>query len=1050
MGVSPITSTPETTSKTHKVYLKGNDGAVVWPITAYDAIVGMDSHMDDFIDTVTKSVGKADGEGSLWIKKPDNPAVGDILYTKDANGYDVMEWWDGAEWVPIISTADLHKVQGEVDAQTSDIDSLASSAAAIADLANSAVTSAFNANEMASAASSAVVDVQASAASATASAQSAAADATTAMAQAQVAQSSAADAIATSKVAQSSAEQAITASKSAQSDAASALATANGASSDVVSLKKTVDENTATIDTLATQKSVDTLSGTVTTLSTDVSQNAKDIKSKADSTVVDTINETVTNQGTLIDQNAKEIKLKADSSTVDKLNGSVSALSAQVNTQAGQISLMASKTDIAGMATQSYVQAQTKIVSDSITSTVSTVQSSLNSLDGTNLLLHTYDYDGWATNGAVIDDTYSGTKVFQTGVLWGGPKYHVTDLNSRGVINTTDDFTFSAWVRNTSEANVPIAIYCSTGNDTYITRNDAVPVKLGAKSDWQRIFVTFKFTNITANTLLRFEPRLAPTNGYIQFAGQKLERGSVPTGYSPAPEDTATVTALTSLSQTVDRLSGLITDNQGKITSLQATINGVQTTVSDQIKGVQTQQTTLANQYTSVVGTLNSIGKRNLLKNSEFDGLTGWQGDSDYKIGLVDDGTTSGTLEINVNTTGWPTLYQKLSTLEVASVSLMVFLISSSGKAYCGLGVDFLDTAGKRINALNSFADVTKLNQWQTLKMENLTPPSGTKTIKFEISSYGNVHALVQRPMMVFSNSVETYNASQVSESEFIQTQSDINLRVKTNDVINQINISKESILIDGKKVHITGTTTIDNGVIKNAMIADATISGAKIVDASILSAKIANLDGSKIVANSITADKLSANAFQVGLDSYGVGWNLTPASLSFISDASAKASMVMDLDGVEYYSPKDGTDLGGTGVSQLGGQSDPTYMGLQTSITKSSQYWSILVEDGTDYWPAAVWSRKTEASLGIPEGWSTNSKVHLKTIGPWDTDDKSQMNVVRTKIGARWSTGFMNSNASASLSSGIAFTDDGACYLGRAGKWYNLADILQACKIAL
>ena len=72
--------------------------------------------------------------------------------------------------------------------------------------------------------------------------------------------------------------------------------------------------------------------------------------------------------------------------------------------------------------------------------------------------------------------------------------------------------------------------------------------------------------------------------------------------------------------------------------------------------------------------------------------------------------------------------------------------------------------------------------------------------------------------------------------SAIAQLIDDINLRVAKDDVVNQINISKESILIDGKKVHITGDTKFDNNVIVGGMIA----------------------------ANSITADKLSASTMEL------------------------------------------------------------------------------------------------------------------------------------------------------------------------------------------
>ncbi|MFT9098522.1 phage tail protein [Liquorilactobacillus sp.] len=80
-----------------------------------------------------------------------------------------------------------------------------------------------------------------------------------------------------------------------------------------------------------------------------------------------------------------------------------------------------------------------------------------------------------------------------------------------------------------------------------------------------------------------------------------------------------------------------------------------------------------------------------------------------------------------------------------------------------------------------------------------------------------------------------------------------INLRVQKNDVINQINVSSEGILIDGAKVHITGTTTIGNAVIKSAMIDSLSASKltAGTIDASVIS--VINLNASSITSGTLT-----------------------------------------------------------------------------------------------------------------------------------------------------------------------------------------------------
>lgn len=84
--------------------------------------------------------------------------------------------------------------------------------------------------------------------------------------------------------------------------------------------------------------------------------------------------------------------------------------------------------------------------------------------------------------------------------------------------------------------------------------------------------------------------------------------------------------------------------------------------------------------------------------------------------------------------------------------------------------------------------------------------------------------------------------------SAIAQMQDDIALRVAKDDVVNQINISKESILIDGNKVHITGDTKIDKNVVVGGMIA----------------------------ANSITADKLSSETIALSNNQGIQGGNVT------------------------------------------------------------------------------------------------------------------------------------------------------------------------------
>ena len=98
--------------------------------------------------------------------------------------------------------------------------------------------------------------------------------------------------------------------------------------------------------------------------------------------------------------------------------------------------------------------------------------------------------------------------------------------------------------------------------------------------------------------------------------------------------------------------------------------------------------------------------------------------------------------------------------------------------------------------------------------------------------------------------------------SAIAQLDDDVNLRVSKDDVINQINISKESILIDGKKVHITGDTKFDNNVIVGGMIAANSITADKLTVGSVTEQAIG--DGA-ISAKKIKVDSLSSVCATIG-----------------------------------------------------------------------------------------------------------------------------------------------------------------------------------------
>lgn len=131
---------------------------------------------------------------------------------------------------------------------------------------------------------------------------------------------------------------------------------------------------------------------------------------------------------------------------------------------------------------------------------------------------------------------------------------------------------------------------------------------------------------------------------------------------------------------------------------------------------------------------------------------------------------------------------------------------------------------------------------------------------------------------------------AKTSYSAIAQLQDGINLRVQKNDVINQINISSEGTTIDGKNLHITGQTQIDNNVIVNGMIA----------------------------ANAITADKLSADTIEL-TNSQGIkGGGATLDTNGLTVRANDGSYVVHGSNGMEFHD-KNGNEFSMVGAMVMG-----------------------------------------------------------------------------------------------------------------------------------
>ena len=102
----------------------------------------------------------------------------------------------------------------------------------------------------------------------------------------------------------------------------------------------------------------------------------------------------------------------------------------------------------------------------------------------------------------------------------------------------------------------------------------------------------------------------------------------------------------------------------------------------------------------------------------------------------------------------------------------------------------------------------------------------------------------------------ETYTA-------LVQLADAMEMRVRSNEMISKINMSPETITIDGKYIHLTGNTVIDNNLIARGMIQ----------------------------ANAVTADKMSVNSLSA-----------ICATIGLLRTATSGARMELESNQIRVY----------------------------------------------------------------------------------------------------------------------------------------------------
>ncbi len=290
----------------------------------------------------------------------------------------------------------------------------------------------------------------------------------------------------------------------------------------------------------------------------------------------------------------------------------------------------------------------------------------------------------------------------------------------------------------------------------------------------------------------------------------------------------------------------------------------------------------------------------------------------------------------------------------------------------------------------------------------------------------------------------EDYTKANTVYSAIMMQKDIINLRVGKGDVINQINISPESILIAGNKVHITGQTTIDSGIITSAMIGSAAITTAKIADAAITSAKIASLDAgkittgtlsaSRIAASSITADKLAANILTAITASSSI--RITGTTIGYYSGST----LVTEINSQGMTIRRGGTTVGTIGANNISGHTD--WRGLVFDLEYGTEYMAWAHKDSSgasSYTTKLIWYSRTLETYK-EKGFHFDDDVWLNGSIKLAGGHTITMN------GITFSSSLYTRIGNGGGSAGIAFNGSNLM-VGDDGTWVDFGIIREICK---
>ena len=194
---------------------------------------------------------------------------------------------------------------------------------------------------------------------------------------------------------------------------------------------------------------------------------------------------------------------------------------------------------------------------------------------GANLFKGSRDFSGtdWVNkDSGIYAEDYQGIKIFKKQSAWNGVSQYLE-------VKSGEEYVFSAYVKSSAKTDGVLFFLNhdskqpkAQGSVSFGSVSNQDNIYFELTDEYQRIVIKIK---ITSDGWIMPRLERSNTNAYIFFGGYKLERGNIPTDWSPAPEDydSKLATAQSEIKQTTDAISASVSSVETKADTAQSTAN---------------------------------------------------------------------------------------------------------------------------------------------------------------------------------------------------------------------------------------------------------------------------------------------------------------------------------------------------------------------------------------------------------------------------------------------------------------------------------------------